>query len=558
MAEKSVILKRYNGSAFDILYPKTTIGQVINLSTQLANMLSSIDEKGNKVNSLYYVVGNTSGTDGYWTGTISEITDLYDGLTIAYKIGVKGASTTYLNINGKGNIKVHRNTGNLTTHLPVNTVVVLTYTTVSGTGRWVWADYDANTNRYLTQVYSNSGTGANGLMYFKVNGITTDISFDGTHTHSQYALGTDVANKIFLKSNTDNRNSNTTPNDYNGKLEIKGLKGNSAIGISGEGTYSALLGLRGWTNSSGGNSHELAFTGNGRIYHRDGATTSWGNWRYLIESDDARLTDARTPLSHTHPMSDITNLIDTLNGKAPSSHNHDNRYYQQVSGKQNVVATSLALGEDAARTIGINSTFKVLRKDSSGEIEEITLTLPNTTNLYEPKFTKNTGFNKNFGTTAGTVAEGNHKHDSLYSPAGHTHDDRYVKTVDQRPVLRRFRSYNQHLTSVSSAIDLSISLSSGMTLMIEVNSHSSYQYTPKIVQITLGDGSYNQLHGKTTFTNYCAGTMEIYSFSVHYYQNQLTFSNIEKLVGTFNSSTKTIEWTTNSSASLYVGRVWTV
>lgn len=437
MAEKSVILKRYNGSAFDILYPKTTIGQVINLSTQLANMLSSIDEKGNKVNSLYYVVGNTSGTDGYWTGTISEITDLYDGLTIAYKIGVKGASTTYLNINGKGNIKVHRNTGNLTTHLPVNTVVVLTYTTVSGTGRWVWADYDANTNRYLTQVYSNSGTGANGLMYFKVNGITTDISFDGTHTHSQYALGTDVANKIFLKSNTDNRNSNTTPNDYNGKLEIKGLKTNSAIGISGEGTYSALLGLRGWTDSSGGNSHELAFTGNGRIYHRDGATTSWGNWRYLIESDDARLTDARTPLSHTH-------------------------------------------------------------------------------------------------------------------------DDRYVKTVDQRPVLRRFRSYNQHLTSVSSAIDLSISLSSGMTLMIEVNSHSSYQYTPKIVQITLGYGSYNQLHGKTTFTNYCAGTMEIYSFSVHYYQNQLTFSNIEKLVGTFNSSTKTIEWTTNSSASLYVGRVWTV
>lgn len=30
--------------------------------------------------------------------------------------------------------------------------------------------------------------------------------------------------------------------------------------------------------------------------------------------------------------------------------------------------------------------------------------------LYEPKFTKGTAFNKNFGTTSGTVAEGNHTH----------------------------------------------------------------------------------------------------------------------------------------------------
>lgn len=33
----------------------------------------------------------------------------------------------------------------------------------------------------------------------------------------------------------------------------------------------------------------------------------------------------------------------------------------------------------------------------------------------EPAFTKNTAFNKNFGTTAGTVAEGNHNHDAIYT-----------------------------------------------------------------------------------------------------------------------------------------------
>jgi hypothetical protein len=35
----------------------------------------------------------------------------------------------------------------------------------------------------------------------------------------------------------------------------------------------------------------------------------------------------------------------------------------------------------------------------------------NHSGVYEPVFTKNTGFNKNFGTVAGTVSEGNHTHD---------------------------------------------------------------------------------------------------------------------------------------------------
>ena len=37
---------------------------------------------------------------------------------------------------------------------------------------------------------------------------------------------------------------------------------------------------------------------------------------------------------------------------------------------------------------------------------------------FEPKFTKNTAFNKNFGTSSGTVAQGNHDHNGVYQPAG--------------------------------------------------------------------------------------------------------------------------------------------
>lgn len=46
--------------------------------------------------------------------------------------------------------------------------------------------------------------------------------------------------------------------------------------------------------------------------------------------------------------------------------------------------------------------------------------------LYHPKFTERTGFNKNFGSTSGTVAEGNHTH-SGYALTGHTHSEYAAK-----------------------------------------------------------------------------------------------------------------------------------
>ncbi|MDD2493499.1 MAG: hypothetical protein PHY83_06130, partial [Bacilli bacterium] len=54
-------------------------------------------------------------------------------------------------INDLGASQVYRATGALTTHLPVNTVVYLTYTTVSGVGRWVWANYVDGTESYTVR-----------------------------------------------------------------------------------------------------------------------------------------------------------------------------------------------------------------------------------------------------------------------------------------------------------------------------------------------------------------------------------------------------------------------
>lgn len=83
----------------------------------------------------------------------------------------------------------------------------------------------------------------------------------------------------------DKRSENTTPNTYVNRLIFQGLKQNAQINSPYTDTYSYLVGLRGWSDSSGGDSHELAFNSNG-IYRRQGATTTWGNWFHILDSNN--------------------------------------------------------------------------------------------------------------------------------------------------------------------------------------------------------------------------------------------------------------------------------
>ena len=91
-----------------------------------------------------------------WVGTSDKITSYYDGLTIRYKIGVAGQSTTTLNINGLGAKTVYRfSDSKLTTHFPVNSIIHLIYHADLNSGCWMCSDYDANTNTYQ-RVYSST------------------------------------------------------------------------------------------------------------------------------------------------------------------------------------------------------------------------------------------------------------------------------------------------------------------------------------------------------------------------------------------------------------------
>lgn len=86
----------------------------------------------------------------------------------------------------------------------------------------------------------------------------------------------------------NNRSVATKPNDYANKIIFQGLKANGYINSPSTDTYSYLVGLRGWADATGGNSHEIAFNNSG-IFRRTGATTDWGAWAKLIDS--ANYTD---------------------------------------------------------------------------------------------------------------------------------------------------------------------------------------------------------------------------------------------------------------------------
>lgn len=80
----------------------------------------------------------------------------------------------------------------------------------------------------------------------------------------------------------DTRDIVTAPNDYRRVLR-PAFKRNTAIGLPTDGTYSTLLGLKGWSDDSGGPTHEIAFMTSKGIRYRSGTIAAgWSDWRRVL------------------------------------------------------------------------------------------------------------------------------------------------------------------------------------------------------------------------------------------------------------------------------------
>ena len=109
-------------------------------------------------NGVFYIEGSGSATST-WKGSHSGITEYYAGLAVLYKNDATGASDveTTLNINNLGAVTVKRNTSTtITTHYPIGSVILLTYTVDSDAAYFKTADYDANNYAYVRQYYTTS------------------------------------------------------------------------------------------------------------------------------------------------------------------------------------------------------------------------------------------------------------------------------------------------------------------------------------------------------------------------------------------------------------------
>ncbi len=107
--------------------------------------------------------------------------------------------------------------------------------------------------------------------------LTVKAMAKPTYTYSDVGAAPASHNHSQIITIGDQRATATKPYDYKNDFRFMGLKNNSAINSPSTDSYSYLIGLRGWSDSSGGNSHEIAFNNSG-IYVRQGATTAWDSW----------------------------------------------------------------------------------------------------------------------------------------------------------------------------------------------------------------------------------------------------------------------------------------
>lgn len=149
----------------------------------------ALDTKADKEQGVFFIKGEGT-TAGTWLGGCSGIDSYYDGLMIAYKVGVAGASTTTLNINGLGAVKVVKNNNTvISTSFAVNSVLFLVYTVDGSTAYWKAHDYDSNTRNSVGDYQKN-----NTKLYF-VGTTTTDdatsTSYATSYTNSKCYVGED-------------------------------------------------------------------------------------------------------------------------------------------------------------------------------------------------------------------------------------------------------------------------------------------------------------------------------------------------------------------------------
>ena len=294
-------------------------------------------------NSGVYYVEGTGTTAGTWTGSSSEITSYYDGLTILYKVNIAGASTTKLNINSLGAKTVYRyGTTKLTTQYPVNSVILVSYMADLNSGCWmVIGDYDANTyqrlypttsdieypitTRYNTTTgnnyYAEYGRYSTGVTLNPSKNTITATKFIGTATRAiADENGNNIASTYALKSEIPEENDvNLEPIKISGSIDWENggstlefteenyqqfLKNKTAHVVIDDAIYTLYS-----VNEGGGEYYytyeRIVLTANSKEIHK--LSIGWNPIDYGY-SDEQYIQEINTQVSYTPTLTEGTKI----------------------------------------------------------------------------------------------------------------------------------------------------------------------------------------------------------------------------------------------------------
>lgn len=290
------VVKKVNG-----LTPNSQGEVVINIA-DIPVLSSELDSR--VVNTRTITAGNGLTGGGNLTANRTITLGTPSAITLTSTNSVTSSSHTHAFTPGGTTAQYIRGDGSLATYVDTTytagTGLSLSGTTfgqtitTSGTGTYVQSITQTangfqvnlgtppNTNTTYT---GSNGIVVSGTVISPTYGTTSTTIARGDHKHT------------FLTGWSDTRTVDTVPNDYNSKFEAKGIKQNSTLGLNATtyGTYTSVVGYRGWSGSSGGNAFELGFAGSGQLLYRSGASTSWGAWNEIYHSGN--FTDAITSIS---------------------------------------------------------------------------------------------------------------------------------------------------------------------------------------------------------------------------------------------------------------------
>lgn len=148
---------------------------------------------------------------------------------------------------------------------------------------------DDQTTKQLSGINLKASYGENIIYVYDLNDVMV-VYYEpyDNHIAAQYYSKTEINRKFdndvyHLKTEGDNRNVATVPNNYTSDFIFKGLKTNTVINSPSADTFSYLFGLRGWQDSTGGRSYEIAFNNSGIFVRNESATTlnTWDSWRKI-------------------------------------------------------------------------------------------------------------------------------------------------------------------------------------------------------------------------------------------------------------------------------------